>query len=244
VWVPGAHRLVRAGHRVVLYDQRGHGSSTVGADGFSMPRLGHDLRAVLIDLDVRDAVLAGHSMGGMTIQSLACEDLGVVDERVRGIVLVATAAAGLSRGPRGDTLFQRAATSRTGDRIMATRFGHVVARGVVGAAVSRHHLVLTRDLWCACDPEVRVGLLSAMQAMDLREGIARIGLPVTVVAGSRDTLTPSGRAAQLAATIPGARLRTLRDRGHMLPLEAPDELAEEIAALAAAPDRRDRAHAS
>src|SRR5690349_11783232 len=47
VWSPVAHRLVESGHRVVLYDQRGHGESTVGADGYTVARLGSDLRAVL-----------------------------------------------------------------------------------------------------------------------------------------------------------------------------------------------------
>jgi non-heme chloroperoxidase len=233
VWAPVAHRLARSGHRVVLYDQRGHGSSTVGDDGFTIPRLGHDLRAVLTQLDVRDAVLAGHSMGGMTIQSLAVEDLGVIDDRVRGIVLVATAASGMSRGSRGDATLGWVATSRGVERFLRSPLGHAMVRGVVGRAVSRNHLVLTRDLWCACAPEVRHGWMTAMAAMDLRRGIARIGVPVTIVAGARDILTPPSRAAELAALIPGAQLRTLPERGHMLPLEAPDEVATEISALTA-----------
>src|SRR5258708_39879308 len=40
VWSPVAHRLIGTGHQVVLYDQRGHGESTVGADGYTVTRLG------------------------------------------------------------------------------------------------------------------------------------------------------------------------------------------------------------
>jgi non-heme chloroperoxidase len=233
VWAPVAHRLLREGSRVVLYDQRGHGSSTTGEEGFTIPRLGHDLRTVLEEVDARRTTLAGHSMGGMTIQSLAAEHLEVVDERVRAIVLVATAASGLG-GYRRDTVFQRAVSSRAVDRLLRSSVGHALVRGTVGRAVAREHLVMTRDLFLACDPEVRVGWLSSMQAMDLREGIAEIGVPVTVVAGTRDLLTPRSRAKELAEVIPGANLVTLPDRGHMLPLEAPDELADLIAAAAAA----------
>lgn len=60
---PVAHRLLDAGHRVVLYDQRGHGESSLGRAPVTVERLGEDLAAVLKHLDVRDAVLAGHSMG-------------------------------------------------------------------------------------------------------------------------------------------------------------------------------------
>jgi pimeloyl-ACP methyl ester carboxylesterase len=47
--------------------------------------------------------------------------------------------------------------------------------------------------------------------------------------GSRDTLTPPAKADQIASTIPGARLVTLQNRGHMLPLEDPDAVSDEIA---------------
>ena len=231
VWAPVAHRLVERGHRVVLYDQRGHGSSTVGEEGFTIPRLGADLRAVLEQVDARDAVLAGHSMGGMTIQSLAVHHLDVVHERARALVLVATAASGISQGRR-DASAARIVGGRALERAMRSPVGHALVRGSVGASVRRHHLVMTRDLFVACAPEARAGFLGAMQTMDLREGIARIGGDVrtVVVVGTHDRLTPPDRAAELVETIPGARLVTLDGAGHMLPLEEPDRVAEIIAA--------------
>ena len=92
LWGPVARRLVASGHRVVLYDQRGHGRSTLGRAPLTVDRLGDDLRTVLEALDVRDAVLAGHSMGGMTVQALAANHPDVVASRARGIVLAGTAA--------------------------------------------------------------------------------------------------------------------------------------------------------
>ena len=230
MWAPVAHRLLDAGCQVVLYDQRGHGESTVGDDGFTIPRLGADLKAVLEAVDARDAVLAGHSMGGMTIQSLVSHHPDVVDERVQALVLVATAASGLGRG-RGDAFGQRVVGSAGLERAMRSPVGHALVRGSVGAGVRRNHLVVTRDLFVACPPDARSGFLGAMQTMDLREGIAAVGVPTTVVVGSRDRLTTPALADELVSTIPGARLVTLADRGHQLPLEAPDEVAEEILAL-------------
>jgi pimeloyl-ACP methyl ester carboxylesterase len=114
---------------------------------------------------------------------------------------------------------------------MRSPVGHALVRGSVGAGVRRNHLVVTRDLFVACPPEARAGFLGAMQAMDLREGIAGIGVPTTVVVGSRDRLTTPALADVLVEAIPEARLVTLPDRGHQLPLEAPDEVAAEILAL-------------
>src|SRR5919108_1811418 len=58
---PVARRLVDAGHTVVVYDQRGHGSSTVGREPIAIDRLGRDLAAVLDQLELTRAVVAGHS---------------------------------------------------------------------------------------------------------------------------------------------------------------------------------------
>ncbi len=233
MWAPVAHRLLAQGHQVVLYDQRGHGDSTVGDDGFSIPRLGADLRAVLEAVDARDAVLAGHSMGGMTIQSLAAHHPEVVDERVRAIVLAATAASGLGRGRgRGDLAGQRIIGAAALERAMRGRAGHALVRGTIGRDVRKAHLVVTRDLFVACPPAARSGLLAAMQTMDLRDGIAAIGVPTTVVVGTHDRLTPPARAADLVDAIPEAELVTLPGAGHQLPLEAPDDLADLIAKAA------------
>jgi pimeloyl-ACP methyl ester carboxylesterase len=46
--------------------------------------------------------------------------------------------------------------------------------------------------------------------------------------GTRDTLTLPKKADQMVSTIPGSRLVTLKDRGHMLPLEDPDAVTDEI----------------
>ena len=56
--------LLARGYRVVAFDQRGHGESTIGADGISTLSMAGDYLAVLEAVDARDAVLLAHSMGG------------------------------------------------------------------------------------------------------------------------------------------------------------------------------------
>ncbi len=234
VWSPVAHRLLRRGHRVVLYDQRGHGSSTVGDDGFAIPRLGADLKAVLEATEARDAVVAGHSMGGMAVQSLLAHHRPVVRERVGGAVLVATAASGLSQGAR-DHRLRRMVASRAVERLLSRRLGHAAVRGTVGRTVCREHLTTTRDLFLACPPETREGWLSAMQRMDLRAGLRDLEVPAAITVGTRDVLTPVSRARDLARLLPHARLEVHDGLGHMLPIEAPDEVAGLILEIAPRP---------
>jgi pimeloyl-ACP methyl ester carboxylesterase len=230
VWAPVVHRLLDAGNRVVLYDQRGHGSSTTGSDGFTIPRLAGDLRAVLDAVDARDAVLVGHSMGGMTIMSLATEHPEVLAERARGLVLVSTAASSLG-GSRTDPIAARLMGSRWFIALFRSPLGPTLVRRTLGTVARREHLRLTRDLFVACSPAARRGWFEAMGSMDLRACLPRITLPTVVMVGTLDRLTPPHHTDALVAAIPGARLVSLDELGHQLPLEAPDEVTSAIRSL-------------
>jgi non-heme chloroperoxidase len=229
IWVPVARRLVEGGHRVVLYDQRGHGASTRGTTPLSIEGLAHDLTTVLDALNVEDAVLAGHSMGGMTIMSLATHRPEILNRRAKSLVLVATGATSSAPGPAQAA---RAAAALIGSPVVSRALrspnGRRFVRGAFGNSPQGAHLDLTRNLFGDCTPSVRAGYLTSMASMNLLKGIASIEMPTTVLVGSKDALTPPRLANQMVAHIPGARLVTLEGRGHMLPLEDPDAVADEI----------------
>jgi pimeloyl-ACP methyl ester carboxylesterase len=229
IWLPVTRRLHEQGYRVVLYDQRGHGESTRGTAGLSIDTLAHDLALVLETTNVRGAVLGGHSMGGVTIMSLATYRPDVLNERARAVVLVSTAASSIGdRTARSAVLAGGLIGSPVVTRAMNTRRGHLLVRGVFGTDPVRAHMVLTRDLFAGCDGPVRGEFLVSMATMNLLEGASTIDMPTTVMVGTRDTLTLPKKADQIVATVPGARLVTLQDKGHMLPFEDPDAVADEI----------------
>jgi pimeloyl-ACP methyl ester carboxylesterase len=232
MWAPVARRLVAAGNRVVVYDQRGHGSSSLGSGPTDVGRLGEDLRTVLEALDVTDAVLSGHSMGGMTIQALAVEHPEVVAARVRGIVLVATGAHVLPRPLPGLVV-----DSVLGDLALRPLAGGMIGlalvRGSVGRTPHRAHVEATRDAFFATSAKARSGFLTAISSMDYRRGLTGITVPTTVIVGTHDRMTPIRVAKVLARGIPGAELVVLPDAGHMLPLEEPAAVADAILARTA-----------
>jgi len=97
-------KMINPRVRLVLYDQRSHGrSGKATAESSTIEQLGRDLDAVLRAL-VPDGpiVLAGHSMGGMTIMALAEQRPELFLDRVRGVALIGTSAGdvGASGLPR------------------------------------------------------------------------------------------------------------------------------------------------
>src|SRR5690606_21201832 len=119
-------------------------------------------------------VLAGHSMGGMTVMSCAVQHPDVVAERATGMVLAATGAFGLARQGR-DHLWRLALAGAALDRLISRpRLGTALVRSTFGRAAAREHVDATRRLFCAIAAEVRRDCMVAMGAMDLRHGLARI----------------------------------------------------------------------
>lgn len=233
VWGPVARRLAASGHRVVAYDQRGHGRSTAGDVGYGIEVLGDDLASVLEGLDLRGAVVAGHSMGGMAAQAFCIERRDVAAERVKGLALVASAAGDLGLGATRERQAARVLTHPLLDRALADRrLGPFLVRGTVGRRPVRAHLLSVAEMFAATPPATRTGFLSAMSVMDLSEGIAKLELPVTIVVGTRDRLTPMAAARKMAALIPEARLEVVPDAGHSLTYEAPDVVVKVIEDLA------------
>ena len=177
-----------------------------------------------------DAVVAGHSMGGMAAAALAVEHPVVVKERVQG------AGTGGDGRPRHRLPPPAARVQRVGDRPAASsigwsrgrQLGLVTVRGASGKVARPSAVSGLREIVATSTPTARVACLRAMQRMDLRPGLAAVDVPVSVLGGSRDGLVPPPLTAALAAAIPNAELEVLRGAGHMLPLEDPDRLAEII----------------
>lgn len=228
IWGAVGKRLVARGHRVVLYDQRGHGASTIGDEGLTMAALGADVADVLAAVDARDAVLAGHSMGGMAAQAFALEHPDVLRQRVAALAIVSSACDGMSKVNRVTGAFTGHAVS---DRALALSIvAPLLVRKSVGRRPHLDHLRAVRDLFVATPPPVRRQLRRAINGMDFSERLRTISVPVFILAGRRDKITPFDRSARIAELI-DADLRVFDDHGHMLPWEAPDDLAEVLADL-------------
>jgi pimeloyl-ACP methyl ester carboxylesterase len=167
-------------------------------------------------------------MGGMTVMSLATYRPEVLRSRAKAVVLVATSATSVSALPVTPEKAGALISSDFVTRVMKSKNGHLLVRGVFGTRPVRAHMKLTSDIFASCDGSVRGDFAVSMGYMDMLEGIAGIEVPTTVMVGTRDNLTVPKKADQMVSAIPGARLVTLKGRGHMLPLEDPDTVTDEI----------------
>ena len=222
-WFHQLELLPKEGFRAIAYDHRGHGESVLGEAGHSLENLTEDLKTVLTSLDVLDAILVGHSMGGVAVQSLVVDHPELVRERVRGIVLLST----LARTPFGSRSTQmKARLEKLFNRVPDStalwerkNLGFLMARLGFGRDPQPSHVELVRRMMIACSAETRRDAPRVLVGLDLLPALSKVEIPTLVIGGTADIITPPAYAEQIADAIPDARLELLQDGGHMLMLE-------------------------
>lgn len=209
--VMGSTALERGGHRVIAYDARGHGSSSPAADpgDYSYEDLGLDLVAVLDQLGIERAVLAGASMGAHTALWLALRE----PERVGGLVVITpgydpATQDDLRRLERWDALADGLERGGVEGFLAAYRAPEVPERWQeTVVTVIRQRLALHRH------PEAVAQALRVVprsRPFGELEELGSIRVPTTVVASAdeADPGHPQALGEAYAKAIPGARLVT------------------------------------
>lgn len=219
--------------RVLALSLRGHGQSRAGTEGYGFQRLATDLLEVMDALHVHDAVLVGHSMGGMVAQLLAVDRPDELARYVRRMVLVATSPGPVATAPIGAAVVAGAgrvlvSAERRGRAPLPSGLTVWGARAAFGVAPSPAEVALVRGMLDAMSPTALAGLLPALAAFDVRSRIGSIRLPTHVVGGTRDVITPPRTLRAISERVPGATATFLPGCGHMVMLERPEELAVAI----------------
>lgn len=244
--------------RTVHWDQRSHGRSARGAaqagpDGVpvSIDQLGRDLKAV-IDAAAPEGplVLVGHSMGGMTIMAMAEQFPELVRERVVGVAFVGTSCGNLGEVNYGlpvagvnavrrvlpgvlKALGSQAELVERGRRATADLFAGLIKRYSfsskdVDPAVAR----FAERLIESTPIDVVAEFYPAFVEHDKAESLLIfLEVPVLVLAGDKDLVTPSSHSEAIADLLPDSELVIVPDGGHLVMLEHPEVVTDRLADL-------------
>ena len=235
--------------RVIVWDLPGLGKSKAGgSEAVSLASFAQDLRAVL-GLANGPAVLVGHSIGGMTIETLARDSPELFGREVAGIVLLNTTYtnpletivfSGLFKALRWPIIeplltlqiwLQPLAWMSSWQSYFSGS-AHLSARLAFGRYVTRSQLEHVALLMTRNPPAVMAKGDLAMFRWDATAALRRIAVPALVIGGSADIVTRPEASRTIATKIPGARLQIVEGVNHMGFLERADLYNSAIAEFA------------
>lgn len=231
--------------RVVTYDHRGHGRSPrTPRERATIQQLGRDLARVIEAVaPTGPVIVAGHSMGGMTIMALAEEHPELVRARVVAAAFVGTSSGGLAEVtyglPAPVAAVLRRALPRVNERNvqseLAGRTRHVGpldARLIFPRGADRELVRMALDVHRECSAETVAAFFETFRGHDrLRALQALDHVQTLVVVGDKDALCPVAHSHAIAAALPGSELVVYPGVGHMVHLERREEVSRRLVAL-------------
>ncbi|MFC9592800.1 alpha/beta fold hydrolase [Streptomyces sp. NPDC056944] len=238
-------RALAADHRVIAYDQRGHGRSpapaATGGAGYSTTALADDLEAVLAATlgPGERAVLAGHSMGGMTIMAAAGRP--AFRQHAAAVLLCSTGPSQLTAEATVVPLRPGGLRSRLTAAVLGAKAPlgpvnavskKVLKYATMGPASAPERVEACARIVHACPRGARYGWSQVLAGLDLEAGLRELRLPVAVLVGTADRLTPPVHAQVMVDALPHCTgLVRLAGMGHMTPVEAPEAVTAQIREL-------------
>jgi pimeloyl-ACP methyl ester carboxylesterase len=232
-------------YRMVFYDQPGHGrSGRLKAGEYTLEALAEGLASVIeATAPTGRIVLVGHSMGGMTIMALAEKNPELFALRVSGVVLVSTSAGNLDQVNFG--LPEVVARFRHPLMPLVRNAGKITVAMLDRARKASTDLawLLTRRYGFGTErpSPALVSYVEKMNSATSVEVIARYvrtlytharllalaalrTVPVLVVCGDVDALTPLAHSQEICEALPDAEMVVVSDGGHVVLLEHADEV--------------------
>lgn len=208
------------GRRVVVVDLPGFGESPDGA-GATMEEIAGELRAFLEGEGLVPCVLGGLSMGGYV--GLAYHRKYGAD--LRGLVLVDTKASADTAEAKGNRDRMVEVAEREGSSAIAKLMFPKMLGGGAGEEVRKKLM----EVMEGCRAGTIVRALRAMRDRpDYTEDLRSSEVPVLVVMGEEDVITPAEGGRVLAGVAKRGRFVGVAGAGHMAPLEKPEAVAEAI----------------
>lgn len=216
-------------YRIVRFDARGHGGSSVGDAALTMERIADDAAVLIERLRLGPVILAGCSMGGYAAFAFARKHPSLL----RGLILVDTRAGADSPEARKGRGELAAKVMAEGAQPALDAFLPKLV-GETTKATRADVIAKVKDMVLATPKQ---GISDALHGIAARPDstpfLREIAVPTLVVCGEEDVITPRAEAEILQKGIKGAELAIIPKSGHLTPMETPEEFNRILAAFLA-----------
>jgi pimeloyl-ACP methyl ester carboxylesterase len=219
-WRNLAPYFARAGYRVYLPDLPGYGRSQKPRDfSYSIHDQANAVVGFFDALGLQQVDLGGWSMGGWIVQLVAADH----PDRVRHLVLFDS--AGIYEKPSWDTGLFTPQTPRQLDQLDALLMPHPpVVPGFVARDILR---ISAKNAWV-----IHRALATMLTAQDVTDNLLpNLKMPVLIVWGAEDRITPLDQAEKIHALVPQSELDVIPNCGHLAPNQCAAQIGPKVVAF-------------
>lgn len=208
-----------SGYRAIAWDARGYGDSDDYEGTLDFSQFAEDLLRLLDHLGLAKAHLCGLSMGGR----IALDFHDRHAERVASLILVDTFPGfDSSFTQEGREKFVRERRQPLVDGLEPSDIAPKLAPTLVSPGASQAIVDELIDSMCRLHKDSYIKAVEAMTMYQPMADLASIKVPVQIIVGEDDKLTPPSVAQKMAADITGARLLEIAAAGHLSNIESPE----------------------
>ncbi|NIM94683.1 MAG: alpha/beta fold hydrolase [Anaerolineales bacterium] len=210
---------------IITFDNRGAEESDKPDGPYTVPMMAADTVGLLDALQIEEAYVMGHSLGGYIAQEMIVSRPELVDK----LILASTNHGGLKVIPITPEAME-VLTNREGDPVELVKRGIAIACAP-GFAERQPDVVQALMEYRFGNPvpppqyqaQVAAGAgMATLTDEEVAERMAKIKVPTLILFGEEDMVVPPGNAELMAEKIDGAKVKILSDVGHMFPVEDPD----------------------
>jgi len=223
MWEPQMEAL-KQNYRVIAYDIRGHGDSDAGNENYSIDLFSNDLLFFMDALDIEKPILCGLSMGGY----IALNAIGKFPEHFAGLVLSDTQC--LSDTP--DTREKRMKAIEIINTNGVEKYAEESLKNLFAPQSFTTKKKEISDIRNMILQTSKQSLSYTLFALSERKGtcskLQDIEVPVLILVGKEDKITPPIAAKMMHEKIQGSLLKIIEDAGHVANLENPSEFNDQV----------------
>lgn len=213
----GQMELLKDNYRVIAYDIRGHGSSDPGIDDFFIELFVADLLRFMEKLGIEKSILCGLSLGGY----IALNAVLKAPDRFNGLILNDTQCI-------ADTLEIKENRCTAIIRIMKNGvedYADEIIKNLFAAETltkKKNIIAAVKEMIISTPKQSFCNTLHALaERKDTCEQLQEINIPVLIMVGKEDKITPIAAAQQMHDKIRGSVLKVIQHAGHLINLENP-----------------------
>lgn len=217
-------KALKDNYRVIAYDIRGHGNSDVGTSDFSIDLFVNDLLSFMDALNIEKTIICGLSMGGY----IALNAIENHPERFNALILsdtnctADTPEAKEKRMNAIENILENGVDKFANELILNLFSNESFKRNLKEIPVVREMIVNTSTL------SLHNSLHALAERKETCEKLSEIKVPVLIIVGKEDKITPPDAARFMQSKIKGSLLRIIEHGGHLSNLENPYEFNYQI----------------